>query len=547
MHLADGPSKSDRAMPSVIGWRHLLRLSAPAIALASLLYLPFLNKAYTIDDPYFLLEAEQTKREPLRPLNFNLCWFDSLHCAPAYASAPGAALMGYFLIPVLALSAAEPAVHAAQLILLWIAVIFTVSLALRMAATEFEARAAGILLVVFPPVLAMTDTAMPDVLVMTLGVIGIDRYLAWLEDGGVSNAGAAGIALGLAPFGRMHALGLIGVAAVAAYLHRRKEGRARIRLARAALPLCFAGALFATLTLLTRERGITSAMPPDFNLGRWNIEPNARALLFDFLVCFPVAGFWLAHMRRRAVMLIPLSAAIFAALYFVAGVSRWNSAVWALNAISIICLLHLLWCGWQARSLPLMLLVWLLVPCLVLPYRHLPPKLVMIGAPAAAIAAIGWLRSERPQFRRWVFGGAASACALVSILVLRADQRFAELPRQAAAELVAPAVQRGEGVWFAGHWGIYWYAAKAGATVVVPGVSEPASGDLLLTEQFEGRDPILDRYPRRHLLGSCVFAWKGGRVMSWRNRAGLYSNGWGPLPVSFGAGEVDRFELWRID
>src|SRR5215471_14705553 len=204
-------------------------------------------------------------------------------------------------------------------------------------------------------------------------------------------------------------------------------------------------------------------MPPDFNLGRGNIEPNARALLFDFLVYFPVASFWLVHMRRRAVMLIPLSAAIFAALYFGVGFVGWNSAVWALNAISIVCLLHLLWRGWQARSWPLMLLAWLLVPCLVLPYGHLPPKLVMIGAPAAAIVSMGWLRSERPQFRRWMFAGAASACAIVSILVLRADQRFSELPRQAAAELVAPAVQRGERVWYAGHWGIYWYAQKAGA------------------------------------------------------------------------------------
>jgi hypothetical protein len=522
-------------------------LSAPAIALASLLYLPFLNKAYTIDDPYFLLEAQQTKREPLRPLNFNLCWFDSLHCAPAYALAPGAALMGYFLIPVMALSAAEPAVHAVQLFLLWIAVIFTASLALRMAATEFEARAAGILLVVFPPVLAMTDTAMPDVLVMTLGVIGIDRYLAWLADGGVSNAGAAGLALGLAPFGRMHALGLIGVAAVAACLHRGKDGRPRIWLARAALPLCFAVALFAGLTLLTRESGIAPGLPPDFNLGRKNIEPNARALLFDFLVCFPVAGFWLAHMRRRAMMLIPLSAAIFAAFYFGAGFFGWIAAVWALNAISIVCLLHLLWRGWQARSWPLMLFAWLLVPCLVLPYMHLPPKLVMIGAPAAAIASMGWLRMEPAQFRRWVFAVAASACAIVSILVLRADQRFAELPRQAAAELVAPAVQRGERVWFAGQWGIYWYALKSGAAVVVPNVSEPAPGDFLLTEQFEKRNSILDRYPRRHLVDTRIFAWAGGRVMSKRSHAGLYSNYWGPLPVSFGAGEVDRFELWRID
>ena len=81
----------------------------------------------------------------------------------------------------------------------------------------------------------------------------------------------------------------------------------------------------------------------------------------------------------------------------------------------------------------------------------------------------------------------------------------------------------------------------------MPGVSEPVSGDLLLTEHFEYPDPILERYPRRQLIASRAFAWNGGRIMSARYHAGLYSNGWGPLPWSYGTGEVDRFELWRID
>jgi len=516
------------------------------MALACLLCLPFLNKAYTIDDPYFLLQSGQARRQPLRPLNFNLCWFNSLECAPAYALAPGSALMGYFLIPVLALSDAEPAVHAVQLVLLCIAVIFTVALARRMAANEFEARATGMLLVVFPPVLAMTNTAMPDALVMTLGVIGIDRYLAWLDDGGVANAAASTLALGLAPLGRMHALGLIGVAATAALLHARKHSRWNSRV-RAALPLGLALALFAGVTFLTRELTVPFGLPPDFNRGWTHVEGNLRALLFDFVACFPIAILWLVHWRRRALGLIVTSLAIFGVLSLAAGAARSTSAAWALSAISMACLLDLLRLGWLGRSRRLLLSAWLLVPCLVLPYVHLPPKLVMIAAPAAAIASVGWMRDESQHLRRWVLACAIAACALVSILVLRADQHFAELPRQASAELVAPAVQKGERVWYAGHWGISWYAPKAGAVLVVPGVSEPVSGDLLLTEHFESPDPILDRYPRRQLIASRAFAWNGGRIMSSRDHAGLYSNGWGPLPWSYGTGEVDRFELWRID
>ena len=527
-------------------WIRILGLSLPAWILAASLYLPFLTKAYAIDDPYFLLQSQQARRELLHPSNFTLCWFDSLHCAKAYRLAPGSALTAYLLIPVLAWTSAEPVIHLSQLLFLLAAVPATVSLALRLGNMDFEARCAGMLLVCFPPVLAMTNTVMPDVVVMALGVIGVDRFLAWLDKGKLSNAAAAALPLGLAPFGRMHAIGLIGVAALLGFLHSRAHAGQRISAIRAALPLALAAALFAGLTFLTRESGALPALPPEFNLGLGNVESNARAFLVDFFVCFPLAVFWLIHMRRRAAALLLLAAASFGILSW-GGLPRGGAVTWTLAVLSLACFSHLFWLSARDRSPRLALLAWLLVPCFALPYIHLPPKYVMIGAPAAAIVAVGLLRNESTAIRRFLSTAAIASCAIVSILVLQADRRFAEPPRQAAAELVAPSVQRGQRVWFAGHWGIYWYAAQAGATVVEPGVKEPVPGDLLLTEQFENRDPILDRYPRRELIATRVFSWSGGRIMSHRYHAGLYSNRLGLLPWSYGAGEVDRFELWRID
>jgi hypothetical protein len=525
----------------------ILRLSAPALILACALFVPFLHKAYAIDDPYFLLETQQTRRQLLHPLDFNLCWFDSLHCAPAYRLAPGSALMGYFLLPVLAFIASEPVIHLLELMVLFSAVIATVSLALRLGGTDFEARGAGMLLITFPPVLAMTNTVMPDVLVMALSVIGMERFIAWLDGGKIANIGAAVIALGLAPFGRPHAIGLIGVAAVAALLHGRKSGRAPVHVWRAMLPLGIAGALFAGLTFLTRENGTVMALPPASNLGWGRVIPNARALFSDYLICFPITAFWLVQMRRYVVWLIPGAGVTFGILHWAVGLSLGNATVWSLAGLSILCILHLLWQDVRFRSWNPVFVLWFLVPCAVLPYTHLAPKHVMIAAPAAAIAAIGLLRREAAAFRRSVLAVTVAAFAIASLLILHADERFANLSRQATAELVTPNVKKGERVWFAGQWGVYWYALQAGATVVMPDVSEPAPGDLLLTEQFESPNPILDRYPRRQLVRERVFAWDGGRVMSLRSHAGLYTNNLGPLPWSLGSGEVDRFQLWRIN
>ena len=529
------------------GLAAILRLSAPALILACALFAPFLHKAYAIDDPYFLLEMQQTRRQLLHPLDFNLCWFDSLHCAPAYRLAPGSALMGYFLLPVSAFTGNERVIHLLELMVLFSAVIATVSLALRLGATDFEARGAGMLLVTFPPVLAMTNTVMPDVLVMALGVIGIERFIAWLDDGRIANVGAAVIALGLAPFGRPHAVGLIGVAAVAALLHGRKTGRAPVLILKAMPPLGIASALFVGLTFLTHENGTAPALPPAFNLGWGNVNRNARALFSNYLICFPITAFWMVHMRRYVIWLIPGAGVTFGILHWAVGLSRVEATVWSLAGLSILCILHLLWQDVRFRSWNPMFVLWFLVPCAVLPYVHLPPKLVMIAAPAAAIAAMGLLRKEASAFRLSVLAVAVAAFAIASLLILHADERFASLSRQATAELVTPKVKKGERVWFAGQWGVYWYALQAGATVVIPDVSEPAPGDLLLTEQFESPAAILDRYPRRQLVGERVFAWDGGRVMSRRSHAGLYTNNLGPLPWSPGSGEVDRFQLWRIN
>ena len=45
----------------------VLRLAAPAMLGAGALLLPFVDKAYSVDDPFFLLQAEQTRRRLTRP------------------------------------------------------------------------------------------------------------------------------------------------------------------------------------------------------------------------------------------------------------------------------------------------------------------------------------------------------------------------------------------------------------------------------------------------------------------------------------------------
>src|SRR6266853_2404432 len=55
-------------------------LALPGMLLAALCLLPFVNKAYTIDDPPFLLEARQILKTPLQPWSFPICWMGDETC-----------------------------------------------------------------------------------------------------------------------------------------------------------------------------------------------------------------------------------------------------------------------------------------------------------------------------------------------------------------------------------------------------------------------------------------------------------------------------------
>ena len=52
----------------------VLRCGAPALLLAVAVLLPYLSKAFTIDDPLFLRSAEQVLRDPLHPTAFSIVW-----------------------------------------------------------------------------------------------------------------------------------------------------------------------------------------------------------------------------------------------------------------------------------------------------------------------------------------------------------------------------------------------------------------------------------------------------------------------------------------
>jgi hypothetical protein len=186
--------------------------------------------------------------------------------------------------------------------------------------------------------------------------------------------------------------------------------------------------------------------------------------------------------------------------------------------------------------------LWLLLPLPVALYLHMPSKFQLAAAPAAALLVAREISHLKRRPARWVLVSTVALGVGLGVLILKADAVFAGLGRRAAAELIAPYTSLGKRVWFEGHWGFQWYAEKAGGRPLSAVPPRPSAGDYLVSSwnsaAFGNLLPA-----KRMLIATLADDSPGGRIMSFKDGTGFYSNAWGLLPWAWGSGLIDRFDL----
>jgi hypothetical protein len=527
---------------------NVLVLALPGIVLALVCLVPFLNKAYTIDDPLFLLEARQILKTPLQPISYGLCWMTNETCvAHAGDLGPGSAqaLMGYLLVPVIMAGGAEWIAHLLQMALVCLIVFEMVRIALRLGFSNVQSAVAGLLLVAIPPFLSMASTAMPDILALALGLTGMERLLAWKYEQRWHQAVTAGVALGLAPYARPHFAMFLPLGALWLFdeLDTREAVAQFRRQPRLWAPILIAIGILVAVNLLTRDWG------PTFEARNLEIRPEKIPLnLSAYLVylCFPIpfTAVWLAVYWRKMLMPIAFLAGAFLAISWIL-TSPWSLIRgWPIAAVlyGLVALVDTI--DRRTGHVGTLLSLWVLIPLPAIAYFHFPLKFMLAASPAIALIIIQTLAKLPPFTVSVVYGALVLGYAGFSCLLLEADADFAEYGRRAAAELIAPHVAVGEKVWYGGEWGFYWYAQEAGATVSKPSERGPNPGDLLAVGLMEGGGATLNRFPHRELVDSRKYDSPHGRTMGFG--AGLYSNSYGIVPWTWKPSAENVYELWRI-
>jgi hypothetical protein len=528
----------------------IFRLVLPGVLLVLVCLIPFLNKAYTIDDPWFLLEARQILKTPLQPMSFQICWMGNETCllrAGSLGAGTIQGLMGYLLVPVIALGGSEWIAHLLQILLACVAVIGMVRLTLHLGFDRVQAAIAGLMLAAIPPFLSMASTAMPDVAGLALGLTGIERFLAWKDQRRWHQAAIASLMLGLAPYARPHLALFIPLVAVLLFTEASSQATPPPvrRVAYLCSPVVIATCILVTMNLLTRDRGPLNEAT-DILVGRDNIPRNLYAYGRYLAFPIPFAAVWLVMHWRKALSVVVIPSILLVIILILSSrISLAQDWPYAAALYGLATVLHMICRYVRTRDrVGVLLGLWVLIPVPALIYVHFPIKYMLPVLPAIVLILIRTLSILPGQRALSTFAALILTCTGISCVLLKADADFAEYGRRASAELIAPHVAAGETVWYGGQWGFYWYAREAGARISKPGEPGPNPGDLLAVGLAEGGNVTRDRFPNRILIASRRYDSPHGRTMG--SGACLYSNGCGDALWVWNPGATNVYELWRI-
>jgi hypothetical protein len=521
----------------------------PALLLATVCLLPFLNKPFLIDDPHFLTMAQQIVRHPMHPKDFEIFWNSYERPIKAYQLTPGNELMGYVLVPTVLGGAHEWMAHLTQLALIWIAVVAMSSLILRFGWDRWHAIVGALLLVAIPPFLPMASTAMPDILATTLALVAMERLASWKAEQKWGQGAAAAIALGLAGHARSHLVLLLPLAAF--FLLESTNPREILEQIRRKswlwTPVLAGFGLTLGITVAVSEHNF---IPPPIVMGPQNIQNSLPSYLLYFVFPLPLAACWLVNRLKigRPPVVMILSALLVIPWFFL-----WNRPfpqilAWVgLAAMGCSVLAGAFFQALKKRDhTAVFLVLWILIPLPLVYYNLLPMKFLLPCMPAVILLCFWLMGRASVRFARVAAFVFIVASTGYSLLILRSDAEFAEFGRDALHQLISPHVAAGEKVWFGGQYWSYWYAPLDGATLTFPGGPQPKPGDLLVVDVFSwvAHQPQT-RFPHRTLVETITHKYRFGRTMG--AGIGLYSNGAGRWLWGFGDSGNDRFELWRID
>jgi hypothetical protein len=577
----------ETSSPRIVRWGERYPL-AVAILVCLACLLPFVHKAFHIDDPLFLWAARQIREHPLDFYGFNVYWY--FNREPMATVTKNPPLTAHYIALVsLVTGWRETPLHLAMLVWPLAAVWGMYCLAERFTARPLLATLAAILTPVF---LVSSTSLMCDTMTLCIWVWAIvlwDRGL----DGRWGPLIASGMLMALCPLAKYFGISLVPLLLVYGFLRKRRPGKWLLVLL---IPLLALGAyewhtwslygkpLFAYATIYSGQ------LRQQFHL---SFDPWGKTLVgIAFLGgCVASPLFFAPFLGRRRRMFLFLFA-VGGALTLFLMYAAWNTKDPRLNELehlwgpsppeqwhvltqslfSIAGLAVFLLAAADLWSKPRdagswLLFLWVVGTFVFAAYvnwsvngRSILPLVPAVGILLAR--ALDRQRGTAPPRMDWSLAWPLAPAAALALMVAWADYWQADSARAAAERFRAEYGAGTQPVWYQGHWGFGYYMNEFGFPVPDLHVVEYGGRrffDVASTDMKPGDvmiAPTSNTYvvqpPRRQVSShefvtspSCSWA----ATMNVYVHAGFYadtSGGRHPLPYGFGRTLPEVYIVYTI-
>ena len=459
--------------------------------LPALLLVPFLGKALHVDDRAFLSYAHAIAQGPLHPFAQTVVFEGKLI---SLFEQPNPLVWPYCIAGWTALfGESEVALHLLTLVFALIALWAFADLAAKL---EVEQPLACLLLASSSAFLVMGSSVMPDVPLLALSLLAVALI--------VRESPWAGVACAAAFLCRYTGAVAIGLALAYPLLARRWRWQAFVP--------------FAIAALLSFVLGWDHLQ---HTLAQWSAHLDGVRLRKFGTASLAHLGAQLPWPYVSLLAAGPLLALLSAAIAFALGVSQGYllAFVFALPGIAAVAdgVRRL----WERKDPVRMLLaLWLLATAFsTVRYVHVAAKYILLPLAPALLLLV----DRRPRFLK----AAAPITAALGLLVALSDYRFAETYRgffksdwQAL---------KGSGTnYVAAEWGFQYYGEKAGLKAYA---GEPLKPDDRVFTSMTVAHPTRPGPDVATIDTARALSYPGPfAILSFEQRAGFYSNFWGPYP-----------------
>jgi 4-amino-4-deoxy-L-arabinose transferase-like glycosyltransferase len=538
---------------------------APLIFLIGILllcYLPFLNKAYSIDDPLFIWSAQHIQVDPSDPYGFNVIWYRREMPMSFVTKNPPIACY-YIAAASFLFGWEEPVIHAAFLLPAIAVAVGTFLFAKRYCKHPLVASLAGILTPVF---LVSSLTVMSDVMMLAFWIFAVYFWIKGLDNKSPAALVLAGLLISCAALTKYFGIMLIPLLFFYTLYRDRRFG---YQLVFFLLPI-FILAAYHWRTESLYGRGLLFdateyAMDRNSLLGNFKISKIFVNFAFiggclaSFL--FFATALWSRKTILASLMITTIGVFILSNIIILFAFPLPTNTInhvlfsiqfclWTMVGISSIAL-ALRDFYYHREADTLLLFLWMIGTFIFSGFinwtingRSILPMIVPTGI--LITRALEHQLPLKKSQKRYPWLVPLVLSAILSISVTWADCSFANTARSAAESICKKYSNPKKDIWFQGHWGYQYYMEQHGARSIDVSHLQFKPGDIIA-------DPTINTNVRSIpqswvTIGDTlqISSPKYAVTMDPRLGAGFYADIFGLVPFTFGLVEPEIFIIYNF-